>query len=62
MGDQAIYKDPATGQRVQMSSSYSHVWASTTGNTNDYIMTDSPSYDPNGHAGSASWTQMQVEH
>ena len=62
MGDQAIYKDPSTGQRVQMSSGYDHVWASTTGNTSDYIMTDSASYDPNGHAGSASWTQMQMEH
>lgn len=62
MGDQAIYKDPSTGQRVQMSSGYDHVWASTTGNTNDYIMTDSASYDPNGHAGSAGWTQMQMEH
>ena len=62
MGDQAIYKDPSTGQRVQMSSGYDHVWASTTGNTSDYIMTDSASYDPNGHAGSAGWTQMQIEH
>jgi hypothetical protein len=62
MGDQAIYKDPSTGQRVQMSSSYGHVWASTTGNTNDYILTDSPSYDPNGHAGSASWSEMQIQH
>jgi hypothetical protein len=45
-----------------MSSGYDHVWASTTGNTNDYIMTDSAAYDPNGHAGSAGWTQMQMEH
>ncbi|MEO6965107.1 MAG: hypothetical protein ABI076_04320, partial [Acidobacteriaceae bacterium] len=62
MGDQAIYSDPATGQRVQMSNQYGHAWASTTGNTNEYILTDSPSYDPNGHAGSGSWTQMQQEH
>ena len=62
MGDQAIYKDPSTGQRVQMSSGYDHVWASTTGNGNQYILTDSPSYNPNGNAGSAGWTQMQMEH
>jgi hypothetical protein len=61
MGDQAIYKDPATGQRVQMSSQYDHAWASATGNTNEYILTDSPSYNPNGQAGSGSWTQMQQE-
>jgi hypothetical protein len=62
MGDQAIYKDPTTGERVQMSNQYSHAWASTTGNANEYILTDSPSYDPNGQAGSGSWTQMQQEH
>lgn len=58
MGDQAIYSDPTTGQSVQMSNQYSHAWASTTGNTNEYILTDSPSYNPNGQAGSAGWTQM----
>jgi hypothetical protein len=62
MGDQAIYKDPSTGQRVQMSSGYDHVWASSTGNTDDYILTNSSSYDPNGRAGSSGWTQMQLEH
>jgi hypothetical protein len=62
MGDQAIYKDPSTGQNVQMSSQYGHVWASSTGNTNDYIMTDSPSYDPNGKVGSSGWTEMQMQH
>jgi hypothetical protein len=62
MGDQAIYKDPSTGQHVQMSSGYDHVWASSTGNTGDYILTNSSSYDPNGRAGSSSWTQMQLEH
>jgi hypothetical protein len=62
MGDQAIYKDPTTGERVQMSNQYDHAWASTTGNTNEYILTDSPSYNPNGQAGSGSWTQMQQEH
>jgi hypothetical protein len=61
MGDQAIYDDPATGHRVQMSNQYSHAWASTTGNTNEYILTDSPSFNPNGQVGSASWTQMHAE-
>jgi hypothetical protein len=62
MGDQAIYKDPTTGQHVQMSSGYDHVWASTTGNTNDYILTDSPSFNPNGQVGSSGWTQMEMVH
>ena len=59
MGDQAIYKDPSTGQNVQMSNQYDHAWASSTGNTNEYILTDSPSFNPNGQVGSGSWTQMQ---
>ena len=62
MGDKAVYKDPSTGQRVQMSSGYGHVWASTTGNTNEYVLTNSASYDPNGQASSAGWTQMQLQH
>lgn len=61
MNDQAIYKDPSTGERVQMSNQYSHAWASTTGNTNEYILTDSPSFNPNGQVGSGSWKQLQPE-
>lgn len=61
MGDQAIYSDPSTGQRVQMSNQYGHAWASSTGNTNEYILTDSPSFNPNGQVGSGSWTQMKQE-
>jgi hypothetical protein len=60
MGDQALYHDPTSGQNVQLSSSYDHVWASSTGNNNSYILTDSPSYNPNGQADSGSWTQMQM--
>jgi hypothetical protein len=61
MGDQAVYSDPATGQRVQMSNQYSHAWASTIGDTNEYILTDSPSFNPNGQVGSGSWTQLRPE-
>ena len=58
MGDQALYKDP-NGGTVQLPSGSTHAWASQTGNTNEYILTDSASYNPNGHAGSAGWTAMQ---
>ena len=61
MGDQAIYKDTSTGHSVQLPSGADHVWASSTGNTNDYILTNSPSYNPNGQAGSGGWTQMQMQ-
>jgi hypothetical protein len=59
MGDQAIYRDPYTGQNVQLSSQYQHTWASTTGNYTEYILTDSPSFNPNGQVGSGAWTQME---
>ncbi len=62
MGDQAVYKDTTTGHSVQLPSGADHVWASNTGNTNDYILTDSPSYNPNGQVGNASWSQMQIQH
>jgi hypothetical protein len=58
MGDQALYHDPTTGGTVQLPSGSTHAWASQTGNSNEYILTDSPSYNPNGQVGSASWTQM----
>jgi hypothetical protein len=59
MGDRTEYTNSATGQHVQLPSQYGHAWASTTGNTNEYIVTDSSSYNPNGNAGSGSWTEMQ---
>jgi hypothetical protein len=59
MGDQAIYKNPATGERVQMSSAYGHAWANS--GSNDYVLTDSASYDPNGKVGSGGWTELQQE-
>ena len=58
MGDQALYHDPTTGGTVQLPSGSTHAWASQTGNTNEYILTDSPSYNPNGQVGSGSWSQM----
>ena len=61
MGDQAQYRD-SSGRNVILPSGSSHVWASTTGNTNEYILTDSASYNPNGQAGSASWNEMQMQH
>ena len=61
MGDQAVYRNPSTGERVQMSSAYGHAWASTTGSSTDYVLSDVPSYDPNGKVGSGTWTELQQE-
>jgi hypothetical protein len=60
MGDRTEYSNPATGEHVQLPSQYGHAWASSTGNTNDYIVTDSPSFNPNGNVGNGSWTEMQA--
>jgi hypothetical protein len=60
MGDQAQYHDPATGGTVQLPSGYNHVWSSQTGNTSEYILSDSASYNPNGQVGNSSWTEMQM--
>ena len=60
MGDRTEYSNPATGEHVQLPSQYGHAWASSTGNTNDYIVTDSPSFNPNGNVGSSQWTEMQA--
>jgi hypothetical protein len=60
MGDRTEYSNPATGEHVQLPSQYGHAWASSTGNTNDYIVTDSPSYNPNGNVGNGTWTEMQA--
>ena len=61
-GDQAVYRDPATGGRFQMTSTYGHVWGSTTGNNTDFIFSDSPSLDPNGRVGNGTWREYQPEH
>jgi len=47
--------------RVQISTGYDHIWVSITGNTGDFIMVDSASFDPNGHVGCSGKTQMQLE-
>ena len=60
-GDQAVYHN-ADGTRVQLPGNFGHAWASTTGNTTDFIVTDSPSFNPNGVVGSASWGQLTPEH
>ena len=62
MGDQAQYRDPSSGHNVILPSGSSHVWASSTGNSNEYILTDSASYNPNGHVGNSSWSQMEMQH
>jgi hypothetical protein len=39
-----MYRNPATGDTVELSNQYGHAWA---GNNGEYILSDSANFDPN---------------
>jgi hypothetical protein len=49
------YNDPFSGKEVELPSGYGHAWANNLG---DYIITDSPSYNPN-IGSNLSWRQIE---
>jgi hypothetical protein len=53
--DVRTYRDPSTGQTMELSNQYNHAWLN--GN-NQYIMSDDPSFDPNS-ALPGTWNQLQ---
>jgi hypothetical protein len=58
--DQAIrgaqsYRNPNTGETVELDNQYGKAWA---GPNNQYILSDSPNYNPN-QSEQGNWTQMQ---
>jgi hypothetical protein len=53
--DVETYRDPNSGERVELSNQYGHAWSNGAG---EYILSDSPSFDPNAHL-NGNWTQMQ---
>jgi hypothetical protein len=58
-GDQALFKDPNTGQQIQANSSYNHQWMSGDGQT--LLQTNDHAYDPNGRVGSQAWTELEPQ-
>jgi len=50
------YRDPTTGRTMELSNLYDHAWLN---GTNEYIMSEDPSFDPNGRL-SGSWNQLQL--
>jgi len=50
------YKNPATGETVELSNQYGYAWA----NGNEYILTDSAGFNPNVTLRSGNWTEMQA--
>lgn len=49
------YNDPYTGNEVELPSGYGHAWANNLG---EYIITESPSYNPN-IGSNLSWVQIE---
>jgi hypothetical protein len=50
------FRDPATGNTMELSNQYDHAWWN---GSNEYIMSDDPSFRPNGQ-GAGTWNQLQV--
>ncbi|MCE5276068.1 MAG: hypothetical protein LLG43_13165 [Deltaproteobacteria bacterium] len=49
------YFNPIEGSRVELPSGYKHVWSNGSG---EYILTDSPGYNPNEESG-RSWQELE---
>lgn len=52
------YRNPATGEVVQLDNQYGHAWASGNG---EYLLSDSPGFNPNS-ALRGNWTELQPVH
>jgi len=50
------YRDPTTGNRMELSNLYDHAWLN---GSNEYVMSDDPNFNPNGNL-SGSWNQLQA--
>ena len=51
------YVDPVNNRNIDLPSGYGNVWT----NGSDYILSDSPGYNPNAGSG-GNWTQMNRKH
>jgi hypothetical protein len=49
------YRNPSTGEKVDLDSSYGHAWVSNTG---EYLLSDQATFDPNT-VSKDSWTPME---
>jgi hypothetical protein len=53
--DVRTYRDPSTGQTMELSNQYDHAWLN---GANQYIMSDDPNFNPNS-ALPGHWDQLQ---
>jgi hypothetical protein len=49
------FRDPSTGNTFELSNQYDHAWLN---GSNEYVMSDDPSFNPNGQL-NGSWTTLQ---
>jgi len=52
------YRNPTTGEVVQLDNQYGHAWASGNG---EYVLSDSPGFNPNATL-RGNWTELQPVH
>jgi hypothetical protein len=52
------YRNPTTGEVVQLDNQYGHAWASGNG---EYVLSDSPGFNPNATL-RVNWTELQPVH
>jgi hypothetical protein len=52
------YRNPTTGEVVQLDNQYGHAWASGNG---EYVLSDSPGFNPNSDL-RGNWTELQPVH
>jgi hypothetical protein len=50
------FRDPATGKTQELSNLYDHAWQNR---SNDYIMSNDASFNPNEHI-SGNWSELQA--
>jgi hypothetical protein len=50
------YRNPNTGETVELSNQYGHAWA---GNNGEYILSDSANFNPNVDLRGGNWTQLE---
>jgi hypothetical protein len=50
------FRDPATGNTMELSNQYDHAWLN---GQNEYVMSDDPNFNPNGNL-NGDWNQLQL--
>jgi hypothetical protein len=50
------FRDPSTGATFELSNQFDHAWLN---GSNEYVMSDDPTFNPNGHL-TGNWNELQV--